>query len=118
MSSTASADFQAGVWTSMATSCSTSMTQHLGKKRTVDIAAGKHCCHLAAGDPAALLRDSGDARCAGAFRHVVRGLEDERDRLRYLVVAHLDDAIDVAADDFERRRVGLAHRHAIGEARR
>src|SRR5690348_12693471 len=110
-SSTASADFQACVWTSRATSDSMFTGEHLSEERTVDVAARKDGGHLAAGDARALLLHGGDTGCARAFGDVVRGLEDERDRLGDLVVAHLDDAIDVAPHHLECRRIRLAHRH-------
>src|SRR4051794_21217259 len=81
-----------------------------GKHVAIDISAGEHGGDLAAGEPRALLADSGEGRRAGALCAVVRALEEDGDRLRHFVVADFHDAVDVLQDDVEGLGVRGAHR--------
>src|SRR5262245_55304001 len=89
-----------------------------GEDFAIDIATGEHRGYLAPGEPRALLADGGERRRAGALGAVVGALEENRDRLRDLVVGDFDDTLDVLEDQLQRRRVRSAHRHPVGEARR
>src|SRR5215510_9508904 len=118
-SSTCRADFQAWVWTSMATRLSRFMAgEDAGEDFAIDISTGEHRGYLAPGEPRAFLADGGERRRAGALGAIVSALEEDGDRLRDLVVGDFDDALDVFEDQLQRRRVRSAHRHPVGEARR
>src|SRR6476660_444616 len=88
-----------------------------GKHLAIDISAGEYGGHLAAREPRALLSDGGEGRRARAFGAIMRALEDDRDRLSDLVVAHFDDPVDVPPQQLERHRLRRAARHAVGELR-
>src|SRR4026209_3062860 len=117
-SSACSADFQAWVWTSIATRFSRFISgEHACEDFAVDVSAGEHRGDLAPGEPAALLADGCERRSTGTLGAVVGALKQDRDRLRDLVVADLDDPVDMPPHDFPRFGLGRAAWPAVGPPR-
>src|SRR5690606_1487943 len=73
--------------------------EHVGEYCAVDVASGQHGRDRPPSTRFAFLRGGGKRRGAGAFRAVVRALEDQAHRFGDFVVADLDDPVDMAPDD-------------------